>query len=299
MGFDVVVVGSINQDLALVTTRHPRPGETILGKTHRWSPGGKGANQAVAAARLGAQTALIGRTGHDKHGEELQASLSAENVDVTNLGIDLDAPTGLAVITIDDSAENSIIVSPGANSMLAPEYVSECEGMLARAKVVLAQLEIPLATVSAAAAAAGGLFCLNPAPARPLPPDLLNRVDVLIPNRGELSALVSDDTPDVPGEVEEMARSIQGPGAVVVTLGSEGALVVEGDETTWVESHYVHPVDTTGAGDAFCGALAEALSRGSDLEDAVRWAVRAGALATTKPGAQDAMPTRRELEAIS
>ena len=298
MGFDVVVVGSINQDLALVTTRRPRPGETILGKTHRWSPGGKGANQAVAAARLGARTAFIGRIGHDRYGEELLASLRAEGIDVTNLGIEPDTPTGLAVITLDESAENSIVVSPGANSMLTPDHVSECEDILAGAKVVLAQLEIPLATVAATAAAAGGLFCLNPAPARPLPVDLLKRVDVLIPNRGELAALASDDAPDAV-EVEEMARSIQGPGAVVVTLGSEGALVVEGDETTFVGPHQVNPVDTTGAGDAFCGALGEALARDVELEDAVRWAARAGALATTKPGAQDAMPTRRELEAIS
>lgn len=299
MGFDVVVVGSINQDLALTTPRHPRPGETILAKGHRWSPGGKGANQAVAAARLGARTAFIGRIGDDKQGEALLASLRAEGIDVTHLGIEPDIPTGLAVITIDDDAENSIVVSPGANSRLAPGHVAECEDMLAGAKVVLAQLEIPLDTVVAAAAAAGGLFCLNPAPARVLPVDLLTRVDVLIPNRGELSTLISGDAPVAAEEVKEMARSVEGPRAIVVTLGSEGALVIEGNQTTFVDAHHVDPVDTTGAGDAFCGALGEALSRGIDLADAVPWAAKAGALATTRPGAQDAMPTREELESLS
>lgn len=299
MTFDVVVVGSINQDLTLFTRRHPRPGETVLGREHRWSGGGKGANQAVAAARLGAQTAFIGRIGDDEPGRALQASLNAEGIDLSCFGTDPDSPSGLAVITVDDEAENSIVVSPGANSTLSPHDVSQCQEILAGATVVLAQLEIPLETVTAAASATAGIFCLNPAPAKSLPDDLLNRVDVLIPNRSELATLASGDTPEKLEQVIEMAQSIKGPGAVVVTLGSDGVMVVRGHEATRVASPRVEPVDTTGAGDAFCGALGAALSRGTDLIDAVHWAARAGALATTRHGAQDAMPTREELENLS
>ena len=299
MGFDVVVVGSVNQDLTLFTPRHPQPGETVLGTGHRWSSGGKGANQAVAAARLGARTAFIGRTGRDQHGEDQHASLRAEGIDVTCTGIDPETPTGLAVISVDEAAENSIVVSPGANSMLTPDHLSECEEVLTGAKVVLAQLEIPLETVVAAASLTTGLFCLNPAPARTLPDDLLNRVDFLIPNRSELAALACRGIPKAPEEVEEMARSLKGPGTVVVTLGSEGVVVVRDDEEAIrIASPDVVPVDTTGAGDAFCGALGEASSRGLDLADAVQWAAKAGALATTRHGAQDAMPTLEDLEKL-
>lgn len=293
-----MVVGSINQDLTLFTQRHPRPGETVLGREHRWSGGGKGANQAVAAARLGAHTAMIGRIGDDEHGRALRASLDEEGIDLSCVGTDPETPTGLAVITVDDEAENSIVVSPGANSTLSPDDVSGCAQSLAEARVVLAQLEIPLETVVAAVSATGGIFCLNPAPAQTLPDDLLNGVDVLIPNQSELATLVSGDMPDEHEEVVDMARSIKGPGAVVVTLGSKGVIVVRGQEATRVASPRVEPVDTTGAGDAFCGALGEALSRGIELIDAVHWAAQAGALATTRHGAQAGMPTREELETL-
>lgn len=296
MGFDVVVVGSVNEDLTVFTSHHPRPGETVLGREHRSGGGGKGANQAVAAARLGARTAFLGRIGNDEHGTALRASLSKEDIDLSCLGTDPDIPTGLAVITVDEKAENSIVVSPGANSRLSPDHVLECEDMLANASVVLAQLEIPLETVAATAGATSGIFCLNPAPARQLPRDLLERVDVFVPNRSELAMLTSTDLPHDLKEAAEMARTIEGPGTVVVTLGSEGALVVRDDEVTHVTAPDVEPVDTTGAGDAFCGALGEALSRNVDLVGAVRWAAKAGALATTKHGAQTAMPTRDEME---
>ena len=299
MSFDVVVVGSVNQDLTLFTRRHPRPGETVLGRNHRWSGGGKGANQAVAAARLGARTALIGRIGDDEQGRALRASLSEEGIDLSCFDADPEGPTGLAVITVDDKAENSIVVSPGANSALSAGDLAECAEIVAGAGVVLAQLEIPLETVVAAASATTSLFCLNPAPAQELPEDLLSRVGVLIPNRSELATLASGDTPGRPEEVIEMARSIKGPGAVVVTLGSDGVMVVRGEEATRVASPRVEPVDTTGAGDAFCGALGEALSRRIDLIDAVHWAAKAGALATTRHGAQDAMPSRDDLETLS
>lgn len=298
MGFDVVVVGSVNQDLTVLTAHHPRPGETVMGRGHRSGGGGKGANQAVAAARLGARTAFLGRVGDDDHGYALRTSLDREHIDLTCLGIDSTAATGLAVITVDDEAENAIVVSPGANSKLSPSHVTECHDMLSSAKVVLAQLEIPLETVAAAAKATSGLFCLNPAPARPLPKELLERVDVLIPNRSELAKLTSHDSLEEIDDVIQAAQSIEGPSAVIVTLGATGAIVVDGQQVSQVSSPMVDAVDTTGAGDAFCGALAEALSRGEELVDAVEWATRAGALAATRHGAQEAMPTRDEMEAL-
>lgn len=296
---DVAVVGSVNQDLTIFTSRHPRPGETILGRSHRSGGGGKGANQAVAATRLGARTAFIGRIGRDDSGRSLRAALQEEGLDLSCLSTDPEAPTGLAVITVDDEAENSIVVSPGANSMLSPALISMCEASLAEAAVVLAQLEVPVEAVEAAARVAQGRFLLNPAPATSLPGDLLDRVDVLIPNGGELAGLTGDDVPSDEEQVVELARKVEGPSAIVVTLGSRGAMVIEDGDVTAVPAPVVEAVDTTGAGDAFCGALAEALSRELELTDAVRWAARAGALAATRRGAQSAMPTRSEMEAFS
>ncbi len=299
MGFEVVVVGSINQDLTVSTPRHPLPGETVLGGGHSWGGGGKGANQAVAAARLGSRTGFIGRVGADEPGRALVAGLDAEGIDVSCVSIDPSTPTGLAVITVDDQAENSIVVSSGANMELTPAQVSDCSPMFDETKVVLAQLEIPLESVLEAARAASGIFCLNPAPARPVPAELLERVDVLIPNRTELATLASMDPPLSRDQVVEAASRVEGPGTIVVTLGHEGAMVIRSSEVTELAAHEVEPVDTTGAGDAFCGALANALARGEDLSVAGRWATLAGSLATTKPGAREAMPTRDEMERLS
>lgn len=299
MGFDVVVVGSANQDLTILTPHHPEPGETVIGKQHRWGAGGKGANQAVAASRLGARTAFVGMLGDDESGKAMRASLESENIDISALHTHAERPTGLAVITVDESGENSIVVSPGANMALEEAQVSESSDLLGGAKVVLAQLEIPIEAVITAAGATSGIFCLNPAPARKLPTALMKRVDVLIPNRGELATLTSTRTPESLEDAVEAARSIAGPGAVVITLGGDGAVVIDSDDVTPIPPADVHPVDTTGAGDAFCGALAEALGRGCDLVEAARWAVVAGGLATTRHGAQDSMPTRAAVEAHS
>lgn len=295
MGFDVVVVGSVNQDLTICVPTQPRPGETVLGTGHTWGGGGKGANQAVAAARLGSRTAFIGRVGHDEAGRSLAGGLATEGVDVSCLEFDPTAPSGLAVITLDEDAENSIVVSPGANMQLSPGHVAGCSTILESATVTLAQLEIPVDAVVEAARICRSRFCLNPAPARAVPRQLLERVDVLIPNRGELAALVGAE--ELAGdELVDAARQLEGPGAVVVTLGSEGALVVEPDRVTTILPASIEPVDTTGAGDAFCGALANALSRGTSLVDAARWAALAGGIAATRHGAQAAMPTRAEME---
>ncbi len=294
--FDVVVVGSINHDLTVVADRHPRPGETVLGTEHHSGPGGKGANQAVAAARLESRVAMIGRVGDDDQGRAMVEVLGAERVEVSGVLRDPTAATGLAVITVDAAGENSIVVSPGANGHVDADQLRSQAGMIADAPVVLAQLEIPVEAVAEAASIARGSFLLNPAPARSLAHDLLTLVDVLLPNRSELASLSESEEPSDRDEVVDMARAIEGPGAVVVTLGAEGALVIEGGETTHLPSPSVEVVDTTGAGDAFCGAVAHSLAHGASLTEAVRWGVAAGAIATTRAGAQSALPTLSELK---
>jgi ribokinase len=290
---DVVVVGSINHDLTVLAPHHPHPGETVMGLGHYGGSGGKGANQAMAAARAGATVAMIGMVGDDEQGRALTRSLADEGIDVGGVGIDPVAPTGLAVITLDDQAENTIVVSPGANSSVSPEWV-EASPFLRLAPAVLAQLEVPLEAVEAASSIAAGLFILNAAPARELPRGLLERVDVLVLNRSELAMLtgVMSERAD---RVGSTARLIEGPGSVVVTLGPEGAVVVTGSDVTHLESPMVEVVDTTGAGDAFCGALAASLAGGKTFIDAVTWAVAAGALACSRAGAQASMPTAAEI----
>ena len=294
MAAGVVVIGSINHDLTVVTSRLPRPGETVLGTHHYSGGGGKGANQAVAAARMGAQVAMVGRVGDDEHGRALHAALREEGIDVTAVSVDRNTPTGLAVITVDEGAENTIVVSAGANDRLRPDHLDP--DLLADAVVVLAQLEIPVETVTAAAQLAGGTFILNPAPARPLPTGLLDHVDILVPNRSELGVLGEIDEPATAEAAGAAAERLRPDATTVVTLGAAGALIVDRGRTRFVPAHVVDPVDPTGAGDAFCGALAHSLSRGQDLDTAVANAVVAGALATTRPGAQTAMPTGAEVE---
>lgn len=293
----VVVVGSINHDITIVTPRLPTTGETVLGTSHYTGGGGKGANQAVAAARLGSRVAMIGRVGDDEQGRTLRDALAAEEIDVSGVGLDPEVPTGLAVITVDEHAENTIVVDPGANSALFPRHLQE--GVLRGAGVVLAQLEVPVETVIAAAAMCAGKFLLNPAPAAALPADLLERVDVLIPNRSELATLSESAEPETVHDAIAMVRRLAFNGPTVVTLGSDGALIVEGSEACRLPAPIVHPVDPTGAGDAFCGALAHSLAQGQDLESAVERAVIAGAIATTRAGAQASMPVSREVEAFT
>jgi ribokinase len=294
---DVVVVGSINYDLTIRAEHHPRTGETVMGSGHEGGPGGKGANQAVAAARLGARVAMVGKVGDDDLGARMVTILESEGVGVESVGIEAGTGTGLAVITLDEQGENTIVVSPGANSTLTSEAV-RASGSLAEAKVLLAQLEVPLEAVMAGAEATQGIFCLNAAPARELPTELLERVDILIVNRPEL-AMLTGVMAESPDWASSTARLIQGPGAVVVTLGAEGAVIVDESGTTAVPAPAVDVVDTTGAGDALCGALAAELAAGATLEAAVRTAVTAGAIATTRRGAIPSMPNREEVEALA
>jgi len=290
------VIGSVNHDLTVVTTRFPLPGESVLGTDHYSGGGGKGANQAVAAGRLGAKVAIVSRVGDDEHGRSLVEALATENIDVSAIGVDSDAPTGLAVITVDQHAENMIVVSPGANMGLLPTHLDA--DLIADVPVVLTQLEIPVEAVTAAARLTTGTFIVNPAPGRPLPVELLNRVDVLVPNRSELGLLAGTERPDTTADVVQAARSIGTNAAVVVTLGADGALLVTKDQVQAFPSPDVSPVDPTGAGDAFCAAVAHGLAVGMELSRAIERAVVAGALATTRQGAQAGMPTNEEVEAV-
>lgn len=299
VGFEIVVVGSLNYDVSVRTERLPRPGETVLGKGHYFGHGGKGANQAFAAARLGASVSMIGRVGSDANGAELRSSLADVGVDVSGVSVDDSVPTGLAAIVIDDAAENTIVVSPGANSALSPDVVESHAEILASADLVLAQLEVPVESVLRAAQLATGRILLNPAPARPIPNALVETVDVLIPNRSELAAIADAEEPESVEAVRSLAMSFDRGGSMVVTLGGDGALVVSDEEPVHIPPYAVEPVDPTGAGDAFCAALAVALTRGESLVDASTWAAAAGALATTASGAQSAMPSRDAVDALA
>ena len=295
----IAVVGSLNYDIVVPVAKHPLPGETVLGGDHYKNPGGKGANQAVAAARLGQRVAMIGRLGDDAFGELLLKALQDDHVDVTRVQRTTDSPSGIALIAVDEGGENNIIVSPGANAKVSAADVTAAKDTLASAAVTLLQLEIPLEAVITAAELAQGIVILNPAPARTLPEALLRNVDVLVPNRSELATMCNAPVPTSRAEVVRLARTIKGPCTIVVTLGAEGALIVTQDDTVHVSAIRVEAVDTTAAGDCFCGALADALARGEVLEKAVAWAVRAAAIAVTRRGAQASLPRRDEIEALT
>jgi ribokinase len=295
---EIAVVGSLNLDLVVRVPHHPAPGETVLGGDSVRNPGGKGANQAVAAARLGRRVAMVGRVGDDEPGRVLLASLDREGVDRSRVAVSEGAPTGIALIAVDEQGENSIVVSPGANARVNADDVAATKDALGRAAVTLLQLEVPVEAVAAAARASSGTVILNPAPAGELPKEMIRAVDVLVPNRIELAMLCSSAVPESVEETIDLARRIEGPGAVVVTLGDQGALMVKGETWAHIPTVKVDPVDTTAAGDAFCGALADAMVRGESLEGAVRWAVRAAALTCTRLGAQISLPSRVEVEAL-
>jgi ribokinase len=297
--YDLLVVGSANADLVIDVERRPAAGETVLGGDLAVHPGGKGANQAVAAARLGARTALLARVGDDGHGRLLLDSLRAAGVDTAGVLVG-GAPTGVALITVDPSGDNSIVVSPGANSRLVAADVKDAGRLLLGSRVVSAQLEIPLETVVEVVRnlAPGGRFVLNPSPPRPLPSEVLAACDPLIVNEHEARVLLGDAC--VGGDPEEWARLLlaEGPRSVVVTLGAEGALVCDGSGVTRVPSVAVDAVDTTGAGDAFTAALAWKLGSGAGPAEAAAYAARVGAAAVTRRGAQESYPTAEEVGAL-
>ena len=288
----VIVVGSINTDLVVVGERLPAPGETVSGARFSQHGGGKGANAAVAAARLGAAVTMVGAVGGDAFGDEALALLRNEGVD-TGWVARADAPTGVALINVDAQGENQIAVASGANAEVEPGAVERAVGA-AGPGVVLTNHEIPLAARLAAARAAAGPVVLNPAPAGEIADELLALGPILTPNAGEAAELTGERDP----EAAASALTARTGAPVIVTLGPQGALCARKVSDTFLApAPTLTPVDTTGAGDAFNGALAVALAEGRELRDAVTFAVAAAALSTRAEGAREGMPRRDEVDA--
>ena len=298
---NVAVVGSLNMDLVVRVPRLPVAGETLAGRTFAQVPGGKGGNQAVAAARLGAHVAMIGRVGADGNGATLRAGLEAEGIDCGALATSEAAPTGVALISVDEAGRNCIVIVAGSNGELTEGDIARHEPVLAAASVVVCQLETPPQTVHAALAAGrrlGKTVILNPAPAvGPLPDAWLALVDYLIPNEIEAAALTGLPIGS-PEQAAEAAQALRRQGArnVLVTLGAAGVLAALDSGTTHFEAPRVSAIDTTAAGDTFIGAFAAQLARGAEVDSAIRFAQRAAALSVTRAGAQPSIPTLAELE---
>lgn len=295
MSARIVVIGSVNTDLVVRGPRIPAPGETVTGGTFMRAQGGKGGNQAMAAARAGADVTFVARVGDDELGEAAIAGLRNESIEVGFVTRDPDHPTGVALIMVDRSGENAISVAPGANANLSVGDVEAARPAIESADVLLMQLETPIPAVERAAAiasAAGTAVILNPAPARSLAASLLSNVDVLTPNEGESAFLTGKVEPAA--AAERLRES--GVRAVVVTLGPRGALVHSGKVEYSVAGFPVTAIDSTAAGDAFNGFLAVSLAEGLDLTQAVPRACAAGALATTVPGARPSLPFRESVD---
>lgn len=294
---DILVVGSLNADLVVRTPRFPQPGETISGEDLQVIPGGKGANQAVAAARLGSNVSMLGRVGKDNFGDFLLDNLKSNNVDIQLVHRD-DASTGTATIIVDANGQNSIVLSAGANGKVTFSDVELAS--FSDFNLLLLQLEIPIPTVLSAAKLAkenGTRVLLNPAPAQELPDELISLADFIIPNETELSLLTGMEVKDIPSS-EQAAKKLlrRGVQNVIVTLGEKGALIVNKDFSAHIETFKVEIVDTTAAGDSFIGGFATALLQNKSLEEAVRYGCATGALAATKFGAQPSLPTKEEVE---
>lgn len=291
----IVVVGSINMDMVTRSDRFPKKGETITGIDFSQLPGGKGANQAVACARLGAQVTMVGAVGSDHTGQALVEHLKQEQIDTTYIQVCPEVTTGMAQITVSED-DNHIIIVPGANHALTKEHIHAAEAQIKQADLMIVQLEVPLDIVQYAASLAtehGVKIILNPAPAQPLPQSLLKHIDYITPNETELVELTGEAEAQK-GMNELISKS---GGTVIVTLGSEGACFMQASEDglTKVVGQKAKVVDTTGAGDTFNGALAVALAKESDLKKAVDFANHAAALSVTKFGAQSGMPTYQEV----
>jgi ribokinase len=297
---EILVIGSANADLVVNTPRIPRPGETVLGREFAVIPGGKGANQAVAAARLGATVTFLGRVGDDQFAQNMRTSIRAAGIDDQSLETVQNCSTGVAFIAVDDDGENAICVSPGANSEFTPRDIYLADAHFARAAVCILQLELPIATVLAAIEMAKRYdvpVVLDLAPAPDDPPPALLDVAILSPNQHEAAAVLKQPT-DADALAIAKALREQGPQAVVLKNGPRGAVVADAAGTRAIPGFAVKPVDTTAAGDAFTAALATAVATGQSLDEATRFANAAGALACTRAGAQPAMPTRAEVERL-
>ena len=297
----VFVAGSINMDVVATADRHPKVGETVAGNAVHYFPGGKGANQAVAAAKLGASTTLIGRLGTDAFGQQLRAFLAAQAVDLAYVHDTSEAHTGTAIITV-ANADNTIVVVPGANALVSPEDVAAPS--LAKGDVAVSQFEIPQATIGAffwRAKAAGATTILNPAPAAMLGKDLLVLVDILVLNETELGFLTRTELrdSDEPARFVEAARSLLSQDRIIcVTLGKRGVLALIDGEALMIAGRAAKAVDTTGAGDCFVGALAAQLAGGKTIRDALGYANAAASICVQRMGAAPSMPTAAEVEKL-
>jgi ribokinase len=298
----VFVAGSINMDVVATAVRHPRVGETVAGQAVHYFPGGKGANQAVAAAKLGASTALIGRLGTDAFGQQLRTFLAAQGVDLALVKDTTGTHSGTAIITIAD-ADNTIVVVPGANALVSADDVAA--PVLAKGDVAISQFEIPLPTVAAfftRARAAGATTILNPAPAIACGPELLDLVDILILNETELGFLAHTELhdSDAPDRFVAAARRLQtgANGIICVTLGKRGVLALVDGEASMIAGRTVKAIDTTGAGDCFVGALAAQLANGKAIRDALEYANAAASICVQRMGAAPSMPTAAEVDEI-
>ncbi|MGN7296680.1 ribokinase [Ferdinandcohnia sp. SAFN-114] len=298
MSADVVVVGSLNVDMVVNVKERPEWGETVLGHGFFTGNGGKGGNQAYAAAKLGASVAMLGCVGDDIFGKQLLEGLNEVGVDTSNIEKISGVSSGVAVISVNAEGENSIVVSPGANDHVTPEYVSKYEEIIRKAKLVMIQLEIPLETVIEVANIAHTYnvpVMLDPAPARKLPDELLKKVTYLVPNESELGVVADTKITDVESAKKASSWLLdRGVGTVFAKLGGKGVVVSREEDTFAVNPQSVVAVDTTAAGDAFAGALATALAGGKILQEATEFANAVGALTVTKKGAQASMPTLEE-----
>ncbi len=295
----ILVCGSTNTDMVVRSGHFPAPGETILGGEFLMNAGGKGANQAVAAARLGGEVTFAGKTGDDLFGHQAIRQLAAEGINVSCMAVDPVTPSGVALITVNDTGENTIVVAPGANGTYTPEDFNIALPELEQSEYILLQLEIPITTVGYIAGLAFGKskkVILNPAPAAPLPDELLKMVYLITPNETEASLLTG-----IPVTGETSAREAaswlirKGVEHVIITLGAAGAFYLSGQESGIIPAPTVKAVDTTAAGDTFNGALAVALSEGKSLEASIRFANAAAAISVTRAGAQSSVPFRKEL----
>lgn len=297
---NILVVGSSNTDMVIKTNHLPRPGETVLGGTFFMNPGGKGANQAVAIARLGGMVSFICKTGSDIFGHQSQQLFEEEGIDTSYIFSDPKNPSGVALITVDSHAENCIVVASGANANLLPSDLEKAEEAIEQAELILMQLEIPMDTVEFVAETArkrNKRVILNPAPAQPLSAVLLSRLYMITPNETEAEMIsgvkITDEV-----SAREAAQVIRKMGVenVIITLGSKGALVYSDHMVELVPAVQVEAIDTTAAGDVFNGALTVALSKGRDLKEAVGFACKASAISVTRVGAQSSAPYRNEVD---
>jgi ribokinase len=295
----ITVIGSSNTDMVVKSKRLPAPGETIIGGEFGMYPGGKGANQAVAAARLGGNVHFVGKRGNDIFGTQASSLLNDEGINTSYFSTDPDLPSGVALISVDEKGENCIVVASGANAAITPKDLEAVKPLIGKSSIVLLQLEIPIETVEYTATIAsdrGVIIILNPAPAQTLSSSLLKKISIITPNETEAEILTGISITNIStAEQAAMALKERGVQTVIITLGADGALVYHQNQFTKVDTVPVVAVDTTAAGDVFNGALAVSLADGNTVEDAARYACKAAAISVTRMGAQSSAPTKNEV----